>query len=43
MTRDLGTDMHQAAKSFVRIHRRLSVSPRYHKFLTMTPLQNWHP
>jgi hypothetical protein len=42
MTRDLDTDMRQAAKSCVHIHRRLSVSPQYHKFLTMTPLQNWH-
>jgi hypothetical protein len=42
MTRDLGTGMRQAAESCVRMHRRLSVSPPYHKFLTMTPLQNWH-
>jgi hypothetical protein len=42
MTRDLGTGMRQAAKSCVRIHRRPSVSPRYYKSLTMTPLQNWH-
>jgi hypothetical protein len=42
MTRDLDTNMRQAAESCVYIHRRLSVSPRYHKFLTMTPLQNWH-
>jgi hypothetical protein len=42
MTRDFGTGMRQAAESWVHIHRRLSVSPRYHKFITMTPLQNWH-
>jgi hypothetical protein len=38
MTRDLDTDMRQAAKSWVRF----SASLQYHTFLTMTPLQNWH-
>jgi hypothetical protein len=42
MTRELDTSIRRVAQSCVRIHRRLPVSLRHLKSLTMTPLPNWH-